>query len=90
MPKAETELHGNFSVLHADICDAKTFNPFSHVYMYDIGFPTELHIEIAKRFNASLYADYLISFYPERNVVDDCGFDVEFIHKVEGLPMSGK
>ena len=32
-------LRGNTVFLHKDITEAKTFDPFSHVYMFSIGFP---------------------------------------------------
>lgn len=39
----------NFIV--GDIDKAESFDPFTHIYMYDLGFPPELQQSIAQKFN---------------------------------------
>lgn len=59
-----------------DITDAKTLNPFSHVYSFDVGFPPNVMDELAEIFNRST-AGYFVSFHAPRKVIDMYGFDVE-------------
>ena len=49
---------------HCDIREAATFDPFSHVYMFDIGFPPTLFGELAAKFNASACPRCLRRFRP--------------------------
>ena len=58
-----------------DIKEALSFDPFTHVYMYNHGFhPIELR-EIANKFNNSVHSQFLIC-YLNSNKVRDYGFDV--------------
>ena len=63
---------------YADIKEARTFDPFTHVYMFDIGFPPALFYDIAEIFNRSL-SPFLICYHGPRLMVDDYGFHVELI-----------
>lgn len=67
---------------HGDITQAATLDPFTHVYMFDVGFPPPLLMQIAQRFNQSRSAKYLISFQTPRRVIDDYGFQVEHVEKI--------
>lgn len=37
--------------IEQDIDRASSFNPFTHVYQYDLGFQPELQVSIAMKFN---------------------------------------
>lgn len=63
---------------HGDITDAKFFDPFTHVYMFDIGFPPNLFKTLADMFNRS-QSEYLICYHSPREMVDRYGFNVELI-----------
>lgn len=64
-----------------DITDAKTLNPFSHVYSFDVGFPPNVMDELAEIFNRST-AGYFVSFHAPRKVIDMYGFDVENMGRI--------
>ena len=67
----------NFMV--GDIDNAASTDPFTHIYMYDLGFPPSLQKNIAKKFNNSQYAQYLVSYRPPRRVIEEYGYAVDFI-----------
>ena len=48
--------------VNADIFLAKSLNPFSHIYQFDLGFEPPLHNYIANMFNKSTSCQYLISY----------------------------
>ncbi|KAG6597957.1 uncharacterized protein IUM83_07747 [Phytophthora cinnamomi] len=64
-----------------DITHARTFEPFSHVYSFDVGFPPDVMDKMAEMFNRST-AKYFASFHSPRKVVDTYGFSVENIGRV--------
>ncbi|CEG36664.1 conserved hypothetical protein [Plasmopara halstedii] len=64
-----------------DITHAHTFEPFSHVYSFDVGFPPDVMDKMALMFNRSS-AKYYASFHAPRKVVDMYGFAVENIGRV--------
>jgi hypothetical protein len=58
--------------------------------MYDLGFPPELQKSIARKFNSSVHADYLVSYRPKHLVMESSraalrepeknyGYNVEYI-----------
>uniref|UniRef100_A0A7S3KVJ6 DOT1 domain-containing protein n=2 Tax=Amphora coffeiformis TaxID=265554 RepID=A0A7S3KVJ6_9STRA len=61
-----------------DIRQAKSFNPFSHVYMFSIGFPPMLWIELAKIWNRSS-SPFLICYHSPKDIIDTYEFDVELV-----------
>jgi len=65
----------------ANINEAKTLDPFTHVYMFDIGFPPWQQERIAKMFNKSK-SPYFICYHPPRLIIDKYGYNVEFITKM--------
>jgi hypothetical protein len=79
----------NINFICADIDAAHSLDPFTHVYMYDLGFPPDLQKSIANKFNQSVYPRYLISYRPPRRVIDEYGYEVEFIHQMN-TKMYGK
>jgi len=72
------EHHGNIFLQHGDAVEASSFDPFTHVYMFDIGFPPVTLEKIAKIFNLS-QAPYLICYHSPHLVIDEYGFEVDFI-----------
>jgi hypothetical protein len=64
---------------YGDITEAHTLDPFTHVYMFDIGFPPNLFYEIADRFNRSRCSKWLTCFHGPRLIIDRYGFDVEYL-----------
>jgi len=77
----EKSINGNIFFANSDILEADTLNPFSHVYMFDVGFPPELHCSIAQLFNNSLYTTHLVSYKQPRYIIDEYGFQVSFMHQ---------
>jgi len=73
---------GNTNFLVDDIDNASSTDPFTHIYMYDLGFPPDLQKSIANKFNNSQYAEYLVSYRPPRRVIDEYGYAVKFIDQM--------
>ena len=73
---------GNTNFLVDDIDNANSTDPFTHIYMYDLGFPPPLQQSIAQKFNNSQYAQYLVSYRPPRRVIEEYGYAVEFIDQI--------
>jgi hypothetical protein len=63
---------------HGDITEANCFDPFTHVYMFDIGFPPKLFKQLGQMFNKS-QSDYLICYHGPKLMIDRYGFNVELI-----------
>ena len=78
----DPELHSSVYFVHMDIDVAATLNPFTHIYMYDLGFPPDLQQSIARKFNTSAYAEWFISYRPPHRVIEEYGYEVEFKHKM--------
>ena len=57
--------------------------------MFDVGFPSDLHYRIAKQFNKSEYASYLVSYKAPKSIIDTFGFNVTFMKKLN-TTMHGK
>ncbi|VEU36229.1 unnamed protein product [Pseudo-nitzschia multistriata] len=74
-------LQGNTMFLHNNILEAKTFDPFTHVYMFSIGFPPDLWIRLSEMWNESDAGDcqYLICYSGPRDIIDCYQFDVELL-----------
>lgn len=64
----------------SDITAAHTLDPFTHIYMFDVGFPPALMIHIATAFNASTTPGHLVCFKNEHLILG-YGFDVELVTK---------
>lgn len=79
------KLLGGVNFLCSDIDVAHTMDPFTHVYMYDLGFPPELQQSIAEKFNNSVHSECLVSYRPPRRVIEEYGYDVTFVEKFSTL-----
>mmetsp|Transcript_1588 Transcript_1588/g.2149 ORF Transcript_1588/g.2149 Transcript_1588/m.2149 type:complete len:397 (-) Transcript_1588:162-1352(-) len=63
---------------HGNIMEANTFDPFTHVYMFSIGFPPKLWRKLSDMFNKS-ESLYLICYHAPRIIIDRYGFSVELL-----------
>jgi hypothetical protein len=71
-------LRYNCIFVHGDIRDAKTFDPFTHVYMFSIGFPPKLWLELSKMWNRSA-SPYLICYHSPKDIIQEYNFNVELL-----------
>jgi len=83
--KEEGKLLSGTNFMAGDIDVAVTMDPFTHIYMYDLGFPPPLQQSIALKFNTSVHAQYLVSYRPPHRVIDEYGYKVVL---VDQLPTS--
>eukprot|EP00536_Pseudo-nitzschia_multiseries_P005280 jgi/Psemu1/285664/fgenesh1_pg.97_\ len=77
-------LQGNTMFLHNNILEAKTFDPFTHVYMFSIGFPPHLWIQLSDMWNKS-HSDqcrYLICYSGPKDIIGCYEFDVELLNQI--------
>lgn len=77
VPKEERIQHRCFFA-HGDICTANTFDPFTHVYMFSIGFPPKLWEVLAEIWNRSS-SSYLICYHGPKDIIYAYEFDVELV-----------
>jgi len=89
-PIGASRINGNVFFTNSDIDRAETLNPFSHIYMFDVGFRKDLLLKIADKFNRSLYATHLVSYKPPRDIIDSFGFHVQFMDHQFSTHMHGK
>jgi hypothetical protein len=79
------------SVVYFSNSDATTldhFDPFTHVYMFDVGFPPAVLVSLANAFNLSKTVQALVSFTRPDKVISMYGFAVDLITQV-ATRMSG-
>ena len=72
-------MQGNCTLECGNIFSAKSFDPFTHVYMFDVGFPDNLCRHLAEIFNISSTANYLVSYHLSPRLIEKYGFDVEYV-----------
>lgn len=77
-------LQGNTMFMHNNILEAKTFDPFTHVYMFSIGFPPELWEGLSTMWNKSDAGacQYLICYSPPKKIIETYEFDVELLIQI--------
>jgi len=63
---------------HGNVMEAESFNPFTHVYMFSIGFPPKLWKRLSTMFNRS-ESPYLICYQAPRIIIERYGFLVELV-----------
>jgi len=68
----------NCVIEHGDIIDADYLDPFTHVYMFDIGFPPKLFKKLSMMFNRSK-SPFLICYHSPRVIIDRFRFEVELL-----------
>ena len=81
-------LNGPVFLAHADFLNMNSLEAFSHVYMFDKGFPPVLMEHIANVFNSSRCSEYLICYKKSRIIIDKYLFNVEEVGRVR-TSMSG-
>ena len=64
--------------IKGDIKNAKVFDPFTHVYMFSIGFPPSLWLELARIWNRSA-SPYLICFHAPKDVIGKYRLNAELL-----------
>ena len=74
----EERIRHQCTFAHGDITEANYFDPFTHVYMFDIGFPPKLFKQLGQMFNRS-QSDYLICYHGPKLMVERYGFNVDLI-----------
>ncbi len=87
-PQTDCSPPVNVFFFHADMQQAQTFDPFTHVYSCDVGFPPQTFHRLAKVFNCS-QTQYLISYQSPKRIIDLYGFKVELVFKEGALRMTG-
>ena len=75
-------LYPGVNFVHGDIDDAASTDPFTHIYMYDLGFPPDLQRSIAHKFNNSVHATTLVSYRPPHRVLHEYGYEVELVDEI--------
>lgn len=85
----EEEKKKNVIFMHGDITNARSLNPFSHVYMFDIGFPPALFLHIAECLRKSTTVKYVLCYHRPQLMIKKYGFDMDFIEK-QATSMHGK
>jgi hypothetical protein len=63
-----------------DATEATSFDPFTHVYIFDIGFPPNVVNKISTIFNNSS-TSYLVCYHNAHLIVDEYKFDVQPIQE---------
>ena len=63
---------------HGNITESRSFDPFTHVYMFSIGFPPALWCDLSDMWNRSS-SPYLICFHGPKDIVNNYEFDAELI-----------
>ena len=78
----DDNMGSNVILAQGDVMEANSFDPFTHVYMFDIGFPGFLFAHLSSMFNSSKVSKYLISYYGPKKIIEQYGFEVEYMFKV--------
>ena len=73
---------------HADATTLETFEPFSHIYMFDTAFTRDTLAALAVLYNVSKSAQCLVCYHDSNMIVNDLEFNVVFHGKVQ-VRMSG-
>jgi len=73
---------------NSDATEMDHFEPFTHVYMFDVGFPPSVLVALANAFNLSKTVQALVSFQRPDKVISIYGFAVDLITQV-ATRMSG-
>lgn len=69
----------NCILQYGDVLEAESFDPFTHIYMYDVGFDPKTMLGIAARFNNSSTAKYFISYKRPNKIINVFKFEVKLV-----------
>jgi hypothetical protein len=81
MIDAEATVLGNTLFLQKDIMEARSFDPFTHVYMFSIGFPPSLWLKLSDIWNQS-QALHLICYHGPKDIIQIYEFDAELVAQI--------
>lgn len=73
-----SKILGNTVFLNRDIVEAESFDPFTHVYMFSIGFPPTLWFNLSEKWNSS-QSSYLICYHGPKDIIHKYAFEVELV-----------
>jgi SAM-dependent methyltransferase len=68
---------------NSDATDMVHFEPFTHIYMFDVGFPPAVLVSLANAFNASKTVQALVSFIRPDKVISVYGFAVDLVCQIQ-------
>jgi Histone methylation protein DOT1 len=74
----DEKIHHRCMFVHGDITKARSFDPFTHVYMFSIGFPPALWCELSEKWNRSS-SPYFICYHGPKDIINSYEFDAELI-----------
>ena len=74
----EERIHHQCIFVLGDIRGARSFDPFTHVYMFSIGFPPALWCVLSDMWNRST-SQYLICYHGPKDIIHSYEFDVELV-----------
>lgn len=80
---SDTQVHKQNKVIFApgDIVQCTSFDPFTHVYSFDVGFPPDVMFHMANVFNTSA-AQYVISFHKPKKMIETYNYNVHLLGRV--------
>lgn len=78
-----THNHPNVHFIHSDVTAIDHFSPFTHIYMFDVGFPPDVLVKIANAFNISRSVKGLVSFQTPKRMIEHYGFDMSLMEKIK-------
>jgi len=73
--------------IHGNALSPKTFNPFTHIFMCDIGFPPETLKKLGETFNRSA-SPYLICCHNQKLMIEKYKYNVELMEQFK-ISLSG-
>lgn len=86
--KENRSVNGNVFFRHGDIHEAQSFDPFTHVYMYDLGFPPETRQHISDMWARSAgRTRFLVSYIKPKVLIEDYGMAIEEMVDADGNPL---
>lgn len=81
-------VNGSVFFRHGDIHEANSFDPFTHVYMYDLGFPPETRQHISDMWARSgQRTRFLVSYIKPKVLIETYDMDIEEMVDGDGKPL---
>lgn len=66
---------------NTDVLNLRSLTPMTHIFLFDVGMPVKVMKHLAKIFNRSRTAKYLVCFKKPK-LVKEFGFDADFMRKI--------
>lgn len=70
-------------MINDNIKNLQNVDPFTHIYMFDVGFPPDLLLSITNSFNLSRIPKILICYKNPKCIIETCGFNVQYINQLK-------